>query len=159
VALSQSSLGADLEALFGSTPGSAADAAQGMAQAYYDYAAAGQFGASTPSLTTAHRDAMAGVLLAAIATPVTGSPATLAGAYATAVAAFWLAVPVVGAQTGATVGCPGAPVLVAALTAVFVNLTNTAATCAAGMAAVLHTATLTVTAAVAPPPGTVLPIA
>jgi hypothetical protein len=101
---------------------------------------------------------MASTLQSAIATPSSGSAAAFAGAWASAVATFWIGVPVVGAQSGATVACPGAAALTAALTTVFANLQNTAQSCAQGLATALHTATMTVTAAVAPPPGTTLPI-
>jgi hypothetical protein len=158
VPLSQSGLASALQAVFEALPADAATAAADLAQAYYDYATQGLFGASTPTLTTGHRDAMAGTLAAAIAVPASGLPATFAGAWSAAVATFWTAVPVAGAQTGATNGCPGAAALTASLTTVFANLANTAATCAAAMAAALHTATATTTATVAPPPATVLPI-
>jgi hypothetical protein len=158
VALSQSGLASALEAVFVALPADAATAAADLAQAYYDYALDGLFGASTPTLTTSHRDAMAATLEAAISVPVSGLPATFAGAWSAAVATFWTAVPVAGAQTGATNGCPGAASLTGTLTTLFANLANTAATCAASLAAALHTATLTTTATVAPPPATVLPI-
>ena len=148
-----------LEELFARLPETAADAAEGMAAAYFDYASAGMFGASVPQLTSTHRDALAATLLTAIAIPAAGLPATIAGAWSAGVTAFWPGVPVVGAQAGATVGCPGAAALAASLTAVFANLANTAESCALSLAAALHGATMTVTASVTPPPGTVLPIA
>jgi hypothetical protein len=157
--LNVSSLSALLGDLFAGMPASASAAAEGMAQAYFDYASAGTFGASTPQIPGVNKSAMASTLLAAIATPATGSPATIAAAWATALSAFWIGVPVVGAQAGATVGCPGAAALTATLTIVFANLANTASSCAQSLAASLDTATKTVTASVAPPPGTVLPIA
>jgi hypothetical protein len=138
---------------------SAAAAADAMASAYDDYASGAMFGASTPQILPTAKDAMAATILAAIATPETGSPASISGAWASGVAAYWLGVPVVGAQSGATAGCPGAASLTASLSAVFANTANTAAICAQGMAAALHAATMTVTATVAPPAGTVLPIA
>lgn len=158
MALSQSGLASSFRALFDSMPASASDAADGLAQAYYEYASAAMFGASTVAIPSVNRDAMAAALLSAIAVPVSGSPATFAAAWASAVTAFWIGVPVAGAQAGATVGCPGAASLAAPLTAVFPNLGNTTDTGSQGMASALHVATLTVTAAVAPPPGTVLPV-
>lgn len=168
MALNQSSLASALQAIFdGSadtspvdgnpdgTPASASDAGNRLAKAYADYAAAATFGASTPTLT-GKEAALAATLTPSLALP--GTAATHAAAWSSGVAAFWTAVPVVGAQVGATVGCPGAAALTAALTTLFGNTANTAATAASGLAAALHTATLTVTAAVAPPPGTILPI-
>lgn len=156
--LNSSAFANALEATFASLPETAADAADALAQDYYDYASAAIFGSSTPTLAPALQAAFASTLLGAIAAPASGSPATFAAAWATAVAAFWVGVPVTGAQSGATVACPGASSLTVSLTIVFANLANTAATCAQALAAALHTATMTVTAAVAPPPGTVLPI-
>lgn len=156
--LDPSTLSSALAELLAGLPETAADAADGMAAAYFDYASAGMFGPSTPVLTSAHKDALAATLLSAIAVPAAGLPATIAGAWSAGVAAFWLAVPVAGPMAGATVGCPGAASLVASLTVVFANLANTAESCALSLATALHAATLTVTANVAPPPGTVLPI-
>jgi hypothetical protein len=130
-----------------------------MASAYFTYAGAAIFGGSAPTIAPALRAAMGATLLGAIATPAGGSPAALAAAWSSAVATFWTAVPVTGGQTGATVGCPGAPGLVASLTGVYSNTGNTAAGCAQQTATALDAATKTVTAAVAPPPGTILPIA
>jgi hypothetical protein len=159
VTLSSSSLASALQNTFANMPASASAAATSLAANYYDYATAGMFGASAPQIPTANRDALKTTLLAAIAVPAAGSPPTIAAAWAAGLAAFWLGVPVAGAQAGATVACPGAASLTASLTVVFANLANTAAVCAQALATALHTATMTVTAAVAPPPGTVLPIA
>jgi len=159
VALNPTQLSSDLEDVFASLPASASDAADALALAYGTYAAGGQFGASMPNIPPANVDALAAALLAAIAVPAAGNPATIAASWAAGLTAFWLGVPVAGVPAGATVGCPGAASLVATLTAVFANVANTSASCAAGLSAALHGATITVTAAVAPPPGTVLPIA
>jgi len=129
-----------------------------MATAYDDYASGGMFGASTTQIPSTARAVMAATILTAIAAPDAGSPASISGAWSSGVAAYWTAVPVAGAQVGATAGCPGAASLAGTLSAVFANTANTAATCAQGMAAALHTATATTTATVAPPTGTVLPI-
>lgn len=137
-------------------PTDAADAGSRLAKAYFDYASAGMFGASTIAFTGAEEPALAATLGSSLAVP--GLPATHAAAWGAGLAAFWAAVPVVGVQAGATVPPAGAAALVAALTALFANLANTADTAAAGLAGALHTCTLTVTANVAPPPGTVLPI-
>jgi hypothetical protein len=158
MALNVDALADDLEDAFASLPATASDAADAIAQCYYDYTAGGAFGASLPTITPAMRDAMAATLLVAIATPATGSPAAFGAAIAAAVTTYWTAVPVTGAQAGATIPPPGAATLPAALAAVVANLGNTVATCAAAMAAALHAATLTTTAAVSPPPGTVLPL-
>lgn len=158
MSLSESTLASSLESMLGIAQPSAAAAAAAMAEAYDTYAADGMFGASSPQIPPTARAAMAATILGAISAPASGSPATIAGAWASGVAAYWTGVPVVGAQTGATGGCPGAASLAGSLSAVFANTTNTAATCAAGMAAAIHAATITTTATVAPPAGTVLTI-
>lgn len=158
MALNQASLASAFKDTFASLPSSASNAASSLAANYYTFASAGMFGSSVPGLTTAKRDAMASTLLAAIATPTSGAAATFAAAWATALTTFWVGVPVTGAQAGATVGCPGAASLSPTLTTLFANTANTATSCGQGLAAALYTATMTVTAAVAPPPGTVLPI-
>jgi hypothetical protein len=159
MALDPSALESQLASVFDSilnSNGTADDAGTALASVYANYAGGATFGASTPVLTS-QQSALAGALKLSLALP--GLAATHAAAWAAGLTAFWVAVPVVGAQSGATVACPGAASLTATLTALYANLANTAATCAAGLAAALHTATLTVTAVVSPPPATVLPIA
>lgn len=156
--LDQSSLASELTDVFEALPETAEAAALALANAYRAYAADGAFGASSPVILDVQRDAMKSTLFAAIEDPTVGAPATIAAAWSAAVTAFWIGVPVTGPQTGATVGCPGASALVGSLTPVFANVANTAEMCANGLAAALHTATMTVTATVAPPPGTVVPI-
>jgi len=155
--LDPSALETAIADVFASMPASPAEAAEALASAYRDYAAAGMFGASTIAFTGLEVTALTATLAGGMVVP--GAAAVFAAAWATGITAFWIAVPVVGAQTGATVGAPGAAALTATLTAVFSNLANTAETASAGLAAALHTATQTVTAIVAPPPATVLPIA
>lgn len=136
-------------------PTSAIDAGQKLAAAYFEYASGGMFGASVPTL--AGRDtALAATLGTSLVLP--GLPATHAAAWGAGLAAFWAAVPVAGAQAGATVPPAGGAALVAALTVLFANPANTADTAAAGLATALDVCTKTVVANVAPPPGTVLPI-
>lgn len=136
----------------------AQQAADKFAQAYYDYCSTSQFGGSFPIITTLHRDAMAATLLVAL-TASPGLAATAAAAFSTAVNTFWTAMPVAGASGPGTVaGCPGAGAITGGLTAVFSNLANTYATCAAGMASVLQTATLTCHAPLLTPPLTDYPI-
>lgn len=157
MALDPIALGNAIAALFMSHPATKEIAAAGLAQAYFDYASTGTFGASLAVPTTVQRDAMAATLATALTLP--GIALTAATGFATALTAFWVAVPVVGAQAGATVGCPGAGAVGPAMAPTFLNLANTEALAAQGMANALQTATLTVTANVAPPPGTVLTIA
>lgn len=159
MALSQSSLATDLKAVFDALPATAADAAAALAAAYHSYAGAGRFGTSAPTLSAARRDAMATTLLGAIATPATAVPAGLAGAWATALSAYWNAAPVTGAQTGTTAPPIGSAGIVAPLTTLFANTANTSQTCANSLAASLHTATTGVSATVTPPAGTVINIA
>lgn len=150
------SLAADLEAVFASMPGSAADAADALAQAYDNYAAGATFGGGAPVLT-GRKAAMAGTLAGGMVVP--GAAATFAAAWASAVGAYWTGVAVAGAQTGTCPTCPGAASLTGTLTPVFANLANTAGSCAAALAGALDTATRTCVATVTPPPGTVVPIA
>ena len=157
MALNSSALVSDIAAIFEAMPADKEEAALKIATAYKTYAVGGMFGASVPTITNAMRDTMKATLATGLTVP--GLPPTVAAAFAASVAAFWIAVPVVGAQSGATTSCPGAAALVGSLTAVFANLANTAQSCGAAVGAALHTATLTVTATVSPPGGTVLPIA
>lgn len=152
--LDVSKLSSALKDVFASMPASASDAADGMAAAYYDYACDAMAGGGKAEPPAANKSALATAILGAIAAPAAGLPVTIAGAWSAGVAAFWVGVPVTGAQTGATVACPGAASLIGALSAVFANTANTAETAANGMAVALHAATITTTAAVAPPPGT-----
>lgn len=158
MALSQSALAAALTATLSNTSATPASCASAMASDYYSYATAGMFGSSAVAIPPANQSAMASTLLAAISSPVTGNAGTFAAAWAAAVALFWTGVPVTGAQSGATVGCPGAATLSGTLLPILTVTNGTAASAASGIAAALHAATLTVTAAVAPPPGTTLTI-
>lgn len=156
MALNQTTLSDGIEAVFASQPATASDAATALADAYHAYAGGALFGASTPTLTTSMRDAYASTLLGAISDPLVGLPATLAAAWGAATVAYWTAVPVTGAQAGVTV--PPTVPAAAGISATLANVANTESVAAAGIALALHTSTLSVTATVAPPPGTVLPI-
>lgn len=156
--LDKSALASELENVFGAMLPTASDVADALASVYTNYAKEGRFGSSTPQIPPAKTTALAATLLAAIADPAAGSPATFAGAWASGLAAFWAAVPVVGAQSGAVGACPGAASMLATLSLLFANQNNSLEDGAKGLADALHIATLTVTAAVVPPPGTVLPI-
>jgi len=150
VALSQSALASALKDVF-DAQGSASVAADGLAAAYADYAATGMFGTSVPAITG--EAALAATILSAIQTPSAGSPATFGTAWASGLATFWTGVAVAGGSgAGTTAGCPGAAAVGAAIAAVVAVLTNTTTIAANGIAAVLHTATLTVTAALTIPP-------
>lgn len=155
--LVSATLGSAIKSVFEGYP-SPSGCADGLANAYYSYASAGMFGASTPTIPPANKSAMASTLQSAISDPSNGSASSFASAWASAVTTFWIGVPVTGAQTGATVGCPGAASLSGSLTSIFGNTSNTFQSVADDLANALHTATLTTTAAVVPPPGTVLPI-
>ena len=153
MALNVQTLQDGLKDLFDSAPATKALAAAGMASAYAEYAAGGQFGTSSPEFTT-QETALAATILG------TGLVGTIAGfgtAWSSGLATFWAAVPVVGAQAGVT-SPPVYPTLSAELTAVLATYPETTESSASQIAAILHAATQTVTATVAPPPGTVLPI-
>lgn len=156
MALDAGALENDLLAFLESTSEDAQQAADSLAAIYADYAAAGMFGASTVTIDGAREAALASTLVAALG-PSPDASAFLA-ALASGLGTFWTAAPVVGAQAGATVGCPGAASLPAALAPVFA-VSNAREDAAQALAEALHTATGTVTAAVTPPDGTILPIA
>lgn len=159
MALDKPGLTSDLQAILESMPPTASDAAEAMANAYGTYAQTGQAGAGLPVVTPAHKSALKATLLAAISNPLIGLPATFAGAWGNGVDTFWTGMPIAGAVSGSTAGCPGKGALIGSLSGVFANPLNTAAICAAGMANALDTATKTVIATVAPPPGTTVNIA
>ncbi len=135
------------------SPADIAAAAAAWAGVYDDYAAGAMFGASTPTLT-GRRAAFEAVMLASLAS---GVFVTVCTAFGNAVAAYWLAVPVVGAQSGTVPACPGASAIAAALAVLAPASPKDVA--AATLAAALDTATRTCTATVTPPPGTILTIA
>jgi hypothetical protein len=157
MALNPASLGADLGAVFAAMPPTPQECAEKIAKAYMAYAKAANFGASLPVIPSVNESAMAATLAAGLVSP--GLPPIAAAAFSVAVTVFWIAVPVVGAMVGVTVGCPGAASLTGSIPVVLLNLANTPETCGLGIAMALHSATMSVTANVAPPPGTVLPIA
>lgn len=159
MALDQGDLASTLEDAF-DAQGTAAASANALAKAYSAYAESGAFGLSLPTITG--EAALAATILAAIATPASGSPAAFGGAWSSGLVTFWTGVAVAGGSgAGATAGCPGAAVAGTAITAAVGNIANTSATAAASIAAALHTATLTVTAALTIPPNppVVFPIA
>lgn len=156
--LDKDALATDLENVFTSMLATAAEVADALASVYTSYASACAFGASTVTIPPAKTEALAAAFLSVLATPATGSAPAFAAAWASGVAAFWVGNSVVGAQAGAVTACAGAASLVATLTPIFANNQNTAAAAAQDLATAIHTATLTTLAAVAPPPGTVLPI-
>jgi len=134
--------------------------AKQMAAVYTSYAAAGLFGASAPVLTPAHTAALEGALLGALTLPPqAGTPANLANAWAAGLLAFWIpGTPVAGAQVGTVIACAGSALVVGPMIAAFTNIYSTAPLTAALMASAIHAATITTTAAVVPPPGTILPL-
>jgi len=163
--LDKSGLASELEAIFKDQLSSPAIVAQKMATAYDNYCQKGLAGGAKPILVG--KKALEGTLAAAIASPATGAPPTLAGAWSAGIQAYWLAPPVVFATppiSGLATTMPGAGAVVAALTAAFVNVANTEASIAQIMATTLDIATKTVLVtfttppppAGPPPPATVL---
>ncbi len=151
--LDDTALGNAVLAHLGSTQASTAAAAAAFATVYDTYCQGATFGASVPTLT-GRKATFEGVLAAGLAA---GMP-SVATAMGNAVAAYWLAVPVVGAQAGTVPTCPGASAIGPALAAL-VAAPNSRAVAAAALTSALATATRTCTATVSPPPGTVIPIA
>lgn len=152
-----SNLASDIQGVFDSHPADPTTAANGLALAYYNYVSGSKFGLSAPVLPTALRDAMAATLAAGLALP--GLAATAAAAYGGALATFWTGVAVAGASgAGSVAGCPGSTACIATLTAGFLSFPATSALAAAGIAAALATATLTITCALGPPSSTTVPI-
>jgi hypothetical protein len=138
----------------------AMDAATKMANAYTNYCRTGLFGTSVPTILPGATALLQATLLNAMATPVSGTPAKFAQAWANGVQAFWLAPPVavLGVQSGVVTAIPGATALTGILTTLFANPANPAAVVAAQLASALDTATKTAIATVAPPPATMVPI-
>ncbi len=154
MALDPSGLHDGVVAFLGASPASTAEAAANFAQAYDDYAQDAMFPPCTPTL-----DGCKAKLEAAVAASLaSGIFATVCTAIGNGVAAYWTGVPVAGAgQAGAVPGCPGAASIAGALAAL--APASPRATAATVLSGALHTATLTCTATVSPPLGTILDIA
>jgi hypothetical protein len=140
------------------SPDPASVAAQ-LASAYTSYAAAGQVGASVLVISPGSTSAMAAAILATIAVP-SPVPTGWGLGWSNGLLAFWgVPVAVVGAQSGAVIPvCPGAPAAAAVITAGASAPVPSSDPAAAAVASGCAAATATVTAAVAPPPGTILPV-
>ena len=151
--LSQTVLSNAIKSALDQRPDTLAEGVQNFADAYTNWAQGGLFGASTIGTVAALNSAIVSQLLSA--------PSTLSG-FGTAVSQGltigWVGVPVAGAQAGATVACPGAAALASSIPAALAIYPDTSQDSADILAGLLYTATLTVTAAVSPPPGTILPI-
>lgn len=159
MALQQSLLASQFTTILQAYLPSAALVAKQLAIAYTTYAQAGQFGASVPTLLPISTTVLEQALLSATLVPAAGSPVLLATAWATGLAGFWIpGTPVVGPQVGVVNGCAGAALVIPPLTAAFLNVFSTAQLTASLMASAIHTATITTTATVSPPPSTVLPL-
>ncbi len=133
-------------------------AAQGLAAAYATYAVTGTFLTGTIATLEPQEVALAAALGSAM---VSLDAVAYASAWSAGLAAFWAGVPVVGANTGATIGCPGAAVAQTAILAGLNAMPAYTLEAAKLLATALHTATMTVTATVslpAPPFTTVAPI-
>ncbi len=145
MALDTGALQDAIRALLDTNQADFASAGDAWAEIYDSYCAGAMFGSSTPVLT-----GRAGAFASGVA-------ATTAAAFSSGVATYWTAVAVAGAQSGVCASCPGAGAITAALAALAPG-PNSKDDFAAAMATALDTATRTCTAAVAPPPGTVLPL-
>ena len=159
MALIKSSLESALVVALSASPASSIAAAKGMADAYATYAGAAMAGVTLPVFTGLEKNALMSQLIAAIAVPLVGSPATLATAWSSGVSAFWLTPPVVfvGPGLAGTVsGFTGQSALQSSLQTAFLMLTNSISQTAALMASALDVATKTVQATIAPPPGTIV---
>lgn len=156
MALDLGALESSIGAFLAGTSEDAQEAADEIAAAYADYAAAATFGASTVTIDGARESALAATLAGGLVQAP--DPTIFLAALASGIATFWTGAPVVGAQSGATVSCPGAASLPAALAAILA-VPNDVGAATLELAGALHTATGTATALVSPPGGTVLPIA
>lgn len=157
--LASSTLRQGLFAVMNSYPPTILEAARGFASAYGAYAAAGTFLAGTLPSVAAQQATMAQMLFGAMQGPV--EAAAYATAWAAALSAFWVGVPVAGPNAGLTIGCPGATAAQSAILASLTAMPGTVLQAAQDLAAALHTATLTVTATVSlpgPPFTSVVPI-
>lgn len=153
MALSVATLTAELTAVFNSSPATITIAASDLATAYLTYASNATFATNVPTLT-GKDSALAATILN---TGLVGTASGFGSAWATGLATFWAAAAVTGAQTGVTAP-PIYPTLASEITAVLQSYPATTVAAATQIAAKLHAATMTVTATVTPPPGTVLPI-
>jgi len=144
--------------IFSEQPAQSVLVAQKLASAYTTYASAGLFGASAPVLLPSNTLALQVLLAQAIAVPQVGNPALFGAAWAQGLLAFWATPPppVVGAQVGIVTVIVGAAVVAVPITSACANLAATPRVTATLIATAVHAATLTVTATVAPPPGTIL---
>jgi hypothetical protein len=159
MALNPASLIQGLTVLFSGPAQSPQAAATQMANLYAAYAALGVFGASTPVFTGSEKQLLASTLAQTFSTPGP-NPAAFGTVWSKGLTAFWLTPPIVvaGVQSGVVTAIPGAATLPASLGALVAIPSNSPATAASKLANALHTATQTVVATVAPPPGTVVPI-
>lgn len=148
MALNPTSLASDLDDIFSSYPDSAEEAAHRFALAYASYCEDGMFNASTMPSCAVIATAVEGALLSAL--PQQTSIA-FAQAIANALTTSWVGIPVVGPQTGATIGCPGAVGLVASLSAILNSQPATTLAAAQQIAGALHSATISVTALISIP--------
>lgn len=153
MALNSGALHSAVTNFLSATKTSTAQAAAAFAQLYDDYASQGKFGSNTLVVTGA-KSRFEGALAAGLSS---GVFPTVCTAFATAVTAYWTGATVTGAQSGPVTPPPGAAAIPAALAALAPKASRAVA--ASTLANALHSATITTTATVAPPPGTVLPIA
>ena len=160
-------LKAGLANVFKSQPGSPADAARGIADAYDTYCQAGLAAPGKPIFTGAEKKAFEGIILGALSLGDKGSSAKVAEAFSTALETYWMAPPVMfsgGPATGVVTAAPGAKAIIAPLTAALSNTENTEDLIAASIATQLDIATKTVLVTYStptppagpPPPATVV---
>jgi hypothetical protein len=151
--LDPAGLTASLTQAFQSFPATAKAAADLMASAYNTYALAATAGTALPVLTGAEEATLSAALLPALASPQTGSSASLAAAWTAAITGFWLSPPVVFTgvpDSGVPTVIAGIGALTSTLSALLSSPTNTAPVAASGLASALDTVTRTVTVPLQP---------
>lgn len=127
--------------VFAAPARSSEQAADQMAGVYARYARGATAGA-LPWVPTGAEQQRLRAALAAATVPM-GTPQMLAQAWASGLAAFWLAPPV-PFPPGVASAFPGQPALVGALSSLFSNPRNQVTTAAAGLGSALDAATRTI---------------
>lgn len=159
MALVAQSLSQALFAVMNGYPETVLQSAQGLAAAYTAYAQAGTFLGGGMGPLSAQQAALTQALYAVMQSY--GAIEDYADAWGNALTTFWVGAPVIGVNSGVTIGCPGAPAAAAAISLSLRTMPPDIFTAASEVAAALDVATRTVTATVSlpgPPFTTVAPI-
>jgi hypothetical protein len=138
-----------------SKPTSAADAAQGWADAYENYARAATAAAFPATLIGTEKQLMRVAILRSFQAPDSATPASMAAAFYQGIIQFWTTPPVL--FSGNPVSTPPQPVLIPALSALFQNTSPPDEAAARQIALAFHACTVT-TQVLVTPPGSLFPL-